>query len=438
MNRTVENGRTLLVDGPASVTLSSGKVEVFGSAISEKGKVVIREGKRLPFAVQERAVLDISLGENAAVEEVDGNTIPSSWIESAQELLDLQTRPVTAMIFGNADSGKTGFCTYLLNRVLREKRKVAVLDGDLGQSDVGPPSTVAYAFVNKAVTDLFNLQAKNAFFIGETSPGNAVDKMIEGLSLLKKEIMATNPEFLVINTDGWVEGECAVAYKLKLAEELEPGVIFCIRQTDELAPLLTALEKFKKVTVESPVAIRRRDSERRKTLRELGYKKYLRNPRVQSLSLSWLKVEGNDSFGLTKPHMNNREARRICDLLGMKPLQLSELSDRISIVIGRRRWISSDNIKKVEQATKKRVVVTRKGEEERLLAALYDDKRRFLGIGILQEVDYLRKALKVITPVSEEASILVLGKVKLDKNMKEISLTAEENNLDFSSFKKLF
>jgi hypothetical protein len=46
--------------------------------------------------------------------------------------------------------------------------------------------------------------------------------------------------------------------------------------------------------------------------------------------------------------------------------------------------------------------------------------------------------LKVITPVSEEASILALGKVKLDKNMKEISLTAEENNLDFASFKKLF
>jgi polynucleotide 5'-hydroxyl-kinase GRC3/NOL9 len=438
VNRTVEKGKTFLVDGPASVILNSGKVEVLGSAISEKGKVVIREGKRLPFAVQERAVLDISLGENAAVDEVDGNTVPSSWVESARELLDLPTMPVTAMILGNTDSGKTSFCTYLINKVLSEKRKVAVLDGDIGQSDVGPPSTVAYSFVSKPVTDLFNLQAKNAFFIGETSPGNAVDKMVEGLCLLKKEIMAADPEFLVINTDGWVEGECAVAYKLKLAEELKPGTIFCIHQKDELAPLLTALEKFKKVIVESPTAIRQRDKERRKTLRELGYKKYLRNSRVQSLSLGWLKVEGNDSFGLTKPHMNSREARRICDLLGMKPLQLSDLGDRISIVIGRRRWISPGNIKKVEESIKKRVVLTRKGEEERLLAALYDGHRRFLGIGILQEVDYLRKALKVITPVSEEASILALGKVKLDKNMKEISLTDEENNFDFASFKKLF
>jgi polynucleotide 5'-hydroxyl-kinase GRC3/NOL9 len=438
LNRTVEKGKTLLVDGPASVTLKSGEVEVFGSVISETVKVVIREGKRLPFAVQERAVLEISLGENASVDEADGNTIPPSWTESARKLLDLQTRPATAMTFGTADSGKTSFCTYLINKVLREKRRVAVLDGDLGQSDIGPPSTVAYTFVTKPVTDLFNLQAKNAVFIGETSPGNAIDKMIEGLALLKKEILAADPDALVVNTDGWVEGECAVAYKLKLAEELKPEVIFCIQQRDELAQLLTAFEKFKKVTVESPAAIRQRDREKRKTLRELGYKKYLRNPRVQSLSLSWLKVEGNQSFGLNRTHMNSSEARKIYELLGMKPLQLSELGDRISIVIGRRRWINSDNVKKVEQSTKKKVVVTRKGEEERLLAALYDDKRRFLGIGILQEVDYLRKTVKVVTPVYKEVSILALGKVKLDKNMKEIPLTPEENNVDFASLKKLF
>lgn len=437
MNRTVEKGKTLLVDGPASVTVISGKVEVFGSEIGGTAKVVIREGKRLPFAVQEAAVLDISLGEGATIGEVDGTTVPLSWIESAKELLKVQTRPATAIVLGTVDSGKTSFCTYLINKVVREKRKVAVLDGDLGQSDIGPPSTVAYAIVSKPVTDLFNLQAKNAFFIGETSPGNATEKMIRGLTQLRKEALAANPEVLVINTDGWVEGECAFNYKVKLVEQLSPDVVFCIQQKDELSPLTSGLEKFKKTVVESPPAIRQRDQDKRKILRELGYKKYLRNPRVQSLSLSWVKVEGNESFALNKAHINTKEARRIYELLGMKPLQLSETSDKISIIIGRRRWISSDNIKKLEESTKKRVVVTRKGEEEGLLAALYDGERKFLGIGVLQEIDYLRKTAKVTTPVSKEASILALGKVKLDKNMKEIPLT-DENNMNFASFKKLF
>ena len=438
MNQTVEKGKTLMVDGPASVMVTSGRVEAFGSVVAGSGKIVVREGKRLPLAVEETATFDISLGENASVEEVDGNTIPSSWAASSQQLLELEARPATAVVLGAVDSGKTSLCTYLINKALNKKRKVAVLDGDLGQSDIGPPSTVAYALVTKPITDLFNLQAKNAFFIGDTSPSKAADKTIEGLVSLKKEILDYKPDVVIINTDGWIDGECAVNYKTQLVEQLNPNVIFCVQQKDELAPLLKTLDKFKTLTADSPAAIRQRDKERRKDLRELGYKKYLRNTKVQSLSLNWLKVEGNEPFGLCNTRLSNSQARKIYELLGMKPLYVSDLNDKISVVIGRRRWISSENIKKVEEFMKKRVVVTRKGEEEGLLTAMYDGARKFLGIGVLQEIDYLRKAVKICTPVSGEISVLALGKVKLDKNMKEIPVTLEENQLDFASFKSLF
>jgi polynucleotide 5'-kinase involved in rRNA processing len=135
--------------------------------------------------------------------------------------------------------------------------------------------------------------------------------------------------------------------------------------------------------------------------------------------------------------MNARDARKIYELLGMKPLHIAELSGKLNVIIGRRRWISSDNIKKVEEFTKKKVVVTRKGDEEGLLAAMYNDKRKFLGVGIVQEIDYIRRTVKVCTPVSEEVAVLALGKVKLDKNMKEIPIV-EENHIDFASFKELF
>ena len=400
MNRTVKKGTTLLVDGPASVTVTSGKAEAFGSIISGAAKVVIREGKRLPFAVEETASFEIALGDTASAEEVEGNTVPPSWIESSKELLNLQAKPVTAVVVGTVDSGKTSFCTYLINKVLSQKRKVAVLDGDMGQSDVGPPSTVAYAFVIRSITDLFSLRAKNAFFVGETSPNRVADKVTAALARLKKEILAGNPEFVVTNTDGWVEGESAVKYKIQLIEELNPDVIFLVQQKDELAPLISGLEKFKKVVVESPSSIRQRDIEKRRSLRELGYLKYLGNAKIQSLSLSWLKVEGNELLDICKTHMNARQASKINGLLGMKPLHLSEHRDRVSVIIGRRRWINTDNIKKVEEYTKKKVVVSRKGEEEGLLAGLYDSKRKFLGVGVLQEIDYLRKTVKISTPVS--------------------------------------
>jgi polynucleotide 5'-hydroxyl-kinase GRC3/NOL9 len=438
MIRTVENGKTLLVDGPASVIVTSGKVEVFGSIVSGTSKVVIREGKRLPFVVEEKATFNISLGENASAEEVDGNTIPSSWVKSFEELLKIQSTPVTAIVLGTVDSGKTSFCTYLINRLLREKKKVAILDGDLGQSDIGPPCTVAYSLVTKPITDLFNLDAKNAFFVGVTSPNTAINKVIEGLTSLKKEILTSDPDFIVINTDGWVEEEEAVNYKVQLVKELDPDVIFCIQQKDELTPFLNTLEKFITIVVDSPSAIKQRSREKRRSLRELGYMKYLRNAKVQSLPLSWLKIEENELFGLSGTYENTKQARKMYELLGMKPLHFAELKDRICIVIGRRRWINEDNIKKAEEVAKKKIVVIRKGEEEGLLMASYNVERKFLGIGILQEVDYARKTLKIFTPVAKEIAIVALGKVKLDKNLREIPAFIEENQSEFSEIRKLF
>jgi len=438
MNRIVKKGKTLLVDGPASVIVTSGTVEVFGSVISGTAKVVIREGKRLPFAVKETAAFEIALGDTASAEEVEGNTVPPSWIESTEEYLNAKTWPVTVMLLAAIDSGKTSFATYLVNKGLGKKPKVAILDGDLGQSDIGPPSTVAYALVTRPITDLFNLRARNACFVGETSPSKATDQVIVALDSLRKEISSSGAELVVINTDGWVEGECAVNYKTQLVEKLRPDLVFCIQQKDELAPLINRLERFKKVIVESPSVIRQRDIEKRRSLRELGYIKYMRNAKVQSISLSWLKVEGNDLLDICKTRMNARQASNIYGLLEMKPLHISEQNDKICIIIGRRRWINTDNIKKVEEYTKKNVVVTRKGEEEGLLAGMYDSNRHFLGVGVLQEIDYLRKTVKISTPVLEDIRVLTLGKIKLDKNMKELPTAEEENQIDFASFKKLF
>ncbi|MGC9345743.1 MAG: hypothetical protein ACP5ER_02995, partial [Candidatus Bathyarchaeales archaeon] len=224
-----------------------------------------------------------------------------------------------------------------------------------------------------------------------------------------------------------VEGEDAVNYKFRLVEQLNPDIVFFIQQRDELAPLLNVLEKSRKVLVDSPSAIRQRSREKRRSLRELGYVKYLRNAKVQSLPMGWLKIEESELIGLSRKRENIRHVRKIYELLGVKPLHFAEVRDKICMVIGRRLWISLDAIRKIEELTKKKVVVIRKGEEQGVLMALYDAERNFLGIGVLREIDYRRKVMKIYTPVSKNISVVAIGRVKLDKNLREIPGFAEEN-----------
>jgi polynucleotide 5'-hydroxyl-kinase GRC3/NOL9 len=360
MNKTVEGGKTLLVDGPASAAVLSGKVEVFGFCVRDKNKIIIREGKRLPFLVLQTACFDIALGENAAAAEVEGSTIPPSWQKAFETLQEVRKTCASAMVIGGVDSGKTSLCTYLVNRLLGENRAVAILDGDVGQSDIGPPCTVAYACVAKPVTDLFALQAANAFFVGATSPSQAAARVIEGLASLKAELLGGGVDFVLVNSDGWVAGEEAVQYKARIAEALAPDVIFCVQQETELRPLIANLDLFKTVLVDSPLTINQRSREKRKSLRELGYIKYLADAKVKVWPLKRLTVV---------------QRRALC----LNPQAGAG-------------W----------------------------LLGLHNGQKKFLGIGVLKEVNCERKTLKARTSVVAEPSTIVVGAVRLDENLREV------------------
>ncbi len=359
MKLSVEGG-TVLVDGPASVLVVEGKAEVFGSSMKIGKKVVIREGKRLPVFIKEKADLEVSLGENAEISEVDGDTIPKSWITAFETLKGMPGKPIVAMVLGKIDSGKSSFCTYLANRLHAEKSKVAILDGDVGQSDIGPPGTVAYVFVARPVTDLFTLKEDNAFFVGATSPSEALDAVVRGNVEMKTEILLQAPDFVIVNTDGWVEGELAVAYKTRLAQELGVNIVFHVQQEAELVPLIAALEKVEKCEVTIPSVVMERRTEKRRSLREMGYAKYLAGGKARSLPFRLITTE-----------------------------ELKAAADGLD------------------------------GEGNQVLG-FYGSQRRFLGIGVLCGIDFARKTLKVFTPVSAEPSCIVLGKIRLDRNQKEI------------------
>jgi polynucleotide 5'-kinase involved in rRNA processing len=283
--------------------------------------------------------------------------------------MGFQKKPATAMVMGKADSGKTSFCTHLINNLVSAKQKVAILDGDLGQADIGPPCTVAYAFTTKPLMELYELKAENAFFVGATSPSEAVSKTIDGLALMKAEILERTVDFVVVNTDGWAEGEEAVKYKAQLAEKLEPDVVFCIQQKDEMEPLLAALMKFRKIAAASSSAVKQRSAEKRRNLREMSYAKYLTDAKVKSLPLNQLTLE------------------------------------------------------------EKTALPIKQGEGDGLLLGLYDAQRKFLGIGILREVDSVRKTLKVRTSVSAKPASVAFGKVRLDENLKEAQTFLGENDV---------
>jgi polynucleotide 5'-hydroxyl-kinase GRC3/NOL9 len=359
MQHTVESNKTMLVDGPASVRLVSGKAEVFGYLMKESQRVLVREGKRLPFFVGEKTTFDVSLGANSGIAETTGSTNPPSWDKSVEAILSLQKRPVVALILGASDCGKSSLCTYLLNKLIDGKCKVAVLDGDLGQSDIGPSATVGYALTSKCISELYDLKLKNAFFVGVTSPITAISQTVEGLASMKSEILQQQPDFVLVNTDGWISGEDAVRYKTALIGALKPDVIVGVQTKDELAPLIAGLEP-SVLLVEPSFALKQRTPEKRKVIREMTYARYLKHAKLQCYPKSQVTIEPRNAIP------KNQEP------------------------------------------------------EKGILVALCGRGTKFLGIGVLREVNQLRKALKVQTAVSAKPLRIVIGKVIVNEKLQEV------------------
>jgi polynucleotide 5'-hydroxyl-kinase GRC3/NOL9 len=420
MKRTVDKGKILLVDGPASVSLRSGKLSVLGAPLKVREKLVVREGKRLPLWVKKRVTVELMLGEGASVNEVDEGTVLSSWEDAAKKILSLN-KPVTVMVVGGMDSGKTSFCTFLVNEAVMNKLRTSLIDADLGQSDVGPPSTVGFNYVTEPVKDLFDIDAQDAVFVGSTSPSGAINKVIEGLTQLKDRVMEAGADFLVINTDGWVEGEEAAAYKARLAEKVGPNAVVGMQRSNELTPILDSLHSVKVFVIDSPQLIQSRSRDKRKLLRELSYKKYLKGAKTQSFSLSWIKVE-DSIFGVGGP-LPRKRLETLVNLLGTTPVYAEETVAAIFVVLRKSKQGTEEQIKAVKEYFGKSVKVIREGDEEGLLVGLKNEEDKFLGIGILDGVDYKRRTLKVYTPVSEKVSTLCFGQIKLDKNCREIGLS---------------
>jgi polynucleotide 5'-hydroxyl-kinase GRC3/NOL9 len=398
----------------------SGYVEVLGAPLKLGERIVIRDAKRMPFLVKRKAEFNIMLGEGAGTEETEGSTIPKSWQNAAEKILSLHKRPLTVMVIGKIDVGKSGFCTFLANMALKAKFRVTVVDGDLGQSDVGPPASIGFGRVKRPLKDLFEVNAEEVFFVGLTTPSSVMEKVIDGMVMMKKEAQAkTGADFLIVNTDGWVEGEDAAKYKLALTERVEPDVVVGIQQQDELANILCAL-KTETITVEAPRPIKQRDREKRKVLRELGYKKYLKGAKVLTFPLSWMRIEGVPLGAGMLPR--KLQMKKIQDLLGLFPLHVEETSTTILLVLGIQQWVHRDRIKAIEANFGKKVQVMREGDEEGLLVSLQNIDGNFAGIGILYGIDYQRKTMKVYTPAKGKVSAISVGQIKLDKDCRELGI----------------
>jgi len=105
--------------------------------------------------------------------------------------------------------------------------------------------------------------------------------------------------------------------------------------------------------------------------------------------------------------------------LGANIIHCEETCDRVLIIVD--KHVPKDKIEELKALYGKDVLVTVRGHEKGLLVGLLDNNLLCLGIGIIEEIDYSNKLLRIKTYVDKDPHYIAFGQIKLSERGEEIS-----------------
>ena len=200
------------------------------------------------------------------------------------------------VVIGASDSGKTTFLLFILNFLIKKGKRVGMLDFDIGQSSIGPPTTVGFGIINKEIESFSEIKPEKLYFIGSVSPKGYLLQMLIGAEKLTKESEKYRIDYLLVDTTGLVDGPVAEILKEAKIEIINPDFIILFEEDKERENLVKPFIYSEKKIIRlrpSPHASQRSREERIK-YREERFKEYFKEERIIRIVFSDKNLLGID------------------------------------------------------------------------------------------------------------------------------------------------
>jgi len=195
------------------------------------------------------------------------------------------------LILGAADTSKTTLAAAL-SRQLAKSQPVGIIDADIGQSHIGPPTTVGWAVIENPQTDFSQLTPGGISFVGDVTPIGHLLQLTAAIAGCVEQVSKVT-ELIIIDTPGLVRGPAAAALWWTVQRILKPKLILAVQRNDELSDILAGLQHpgSHLELVKSPPQIPVKSPQNRRSYRQSQFSRYFRDSRLYNVSLSSVAVQ---------------------------------------------------------------------------------------------------------------------------------------------------
>ena len=338
--------------------------------------------------------------------------IPQEWRESAEEIA---SHGGPALVIGAPGSGKTTFCLYLAGLFCRSGKKVVFIDADPGQPFIGPPAVISLTAYSDATDLLKRTNPMIMSFIGNTSPVGRLLEMISGLQKLYALALSLEPDLVLINTCGLVNGGAARELKFHEIDMLSPRSVIALQKGTEVEHLLAPhAHRAGLIIHRLPISsdARMSTAEARRASRELRFKEYFRGADFQEIALHDVGIHGS---GLgTGERLGFRDINQLSKIFRAIVIHAELSADRLFLII-EGEYVEDELYTAKEQYRVREVMVVKRSELDHLLVGLNDDRNLCHGLGILRTIDLKELSIRVITPLRDISGVrhISLGSLRV-------------------------
>jgi polynucleotide 5'-hydroxyl-kinase GRC3/NOL9 len=335
----------------------------------------------------------------------------------------------TVLVVGMADTGKTTLVWKTVMALTAAGLRIAVVDCDLGQSEIGPPGTVGVALAmpnenGEAVPprSLRDLPLLASYFIGATTPARHGLEASVGACQMARVAKKSRPHLILVDTCGWVQGGAARRFKRRLAELLLPHAVIALTRDSELDPFLASfghliLPHIWRVPV-SPYAGRKTPAACA-TRRAARFLVALEEAR--DLTFGWDQVAFvGTSLGLGQPVAHHLQLF-LAQSLRLPVLHAEHSDGGIYIVVNGERWDAAGLAAIEAQFRTHYVTVVPAQKFAGLLLGLVSAQGSLLDIALLSRLDFSRRTVTVRTSCRRPNAVAQLwfGSLRLSANGRE-------------------
>jgi polynucleotide 5'-kinase involved in rRNA processing len=183
-------------------------------------------------------------GEERGFGEDSGSDGVTAKAERAYERL--LANPGVVMLLGGIDTGKTTFGVELARRALGVGIQTAIVDADIVQSTIGPPTAVGLKYCGPTAdltTDTLR-HADGLGFVGSLVPKGHLLPLITSTAKLVAKARAAGSQLIIVDTTSLVSGIYGQTLKFFKMDLVGPDFVVAFERGGELEPVVGLAQRF--------------------------------------------------------------------------------------------------------------------------------------------------------------------------------------------------